>query len=169
MAERWFIRRARVWPRQAKELSRQPTANSGSIRSPRPKIKVQPSHEQAQIGTDRLDAVCAQRAAHGRGFLFLQHGMQKLFGYPSAPPGGKPPLASLYGVAGTVEFFGGILIMLGLLTRPVAFLLSGQMAFAYFTVHVPKGFGRRRTRESRLWYSASSFCCWYLPAATLER
>jgi putative oxidoreductase len=74
------------------------------------------------------------------GFLFLQHGSQKLFGFPSAPPGGQPPLASLYGVAGLFEFIGGILIMIGLLTRPVAFLLSGQMAVAYFTAHAPQGF-----------------------------
>jgi putative oxidoreductase len=74
------------------------------------------------------------------GFLFLQHGTQKLFAYPMAPPGGSPPLASLYGVAGIFEFVGGVLILLGLFTRPVAFLLSGQMAFAYFTVHAPQGF-----------------------------
>jgi putative oxidoreductase len=74
------------------------------------------------------------------GFLFLQHGMQKLFGYPSAPPGGKPSVSSVYGVAGILEFLGGLLIMLGLFTRPVAFLLSGQMAIAYFMVHAPQGF-----------------------------
>jgi len=74
------------------------------------------------------------------GFLFLQHGTQKLFGFPMPPPGGKPPLGSLYGVAGLMEFIGGALIMIGLLTRPVAFLLSGQMAVAYFTVHAPQGF-----------------------------
>ncbi len=92
------------------------------------------------------------------GFLFLQHGMQKLFGYPSAPPGGKPPLASLYGVAGILEFFGGILIMLGLLTRPVAFLLSGQMAFAYFTVHAPEGFWPAKNEGE----SAVVFCFIFL-------
>jgi putative oxidoreductase len=74
------------------------------------------------------------------GFLFLQHGTQKLFAYPKAPPGGRPPVASLYGVAGILEFVGGVLILLGLFTRPVAFILSGQMAFAYLTVHAPKGF-----------------------------
>ena len=74
------------------------------------------------------------------GFLFLQHGTQKLFAFPMPPSGGKPPLASLYGVAGLFEFAGGTLIMIGLLTRPVAFLLSGQMAVAYFTVHAPQGF-----------------------------
>jgi putative oxidoreductase len=74
------------------------------------------------------------------GFLFLQHGTQKLFGYPKPPPGGRPPLASLYGVAGLLELAGGILILIGFLTRPVAFLLSGEMAVAYFTVHAPQGF-----------------------------
>ena len=74
------------------------------------------------------------------GFLFLQHGAQKLFAFPKAPPGGKPPVASLYGVAGILEFVGGTLIMIGLLTRPVAFILSGQMATAYFMVHAPQGF-----------------------------
>jgi putative oxidoreductase len=74
------------------------------------------------------------------GFLFLQHGMQKLFGYPAPPPGGKPPVASLYGVAGLIEFFGAILIIAGLFTRPVAFILSGLMAVAYFTSHAPQGF-----------------------------
>jgi putative oxidoreductase len=92
------------------------------------------------------------------GFLFLQHGMQKLFGYPSAPPGGKPPLASLYGVAGILEFFGGILIMLGMLTRPVAFLLSGQMAFAYFTVHAPEAFWPAKNQGE----SAVVFCFIFL-------
>ena len=74
------------------------------------------------------------------GFLFLQHGSQKLFGYPMPPPGGKPPVASLYGLAGLFEFIGGILIMIGLLTRPIAFLLSGEMAVAYFMMHAPQGF-----------------------------
>jgi len=58
------------------------------------------------------------------GFMFLQHGTQKLFGYPLRPPGGKPALGSLFGVAGLLEFIGGILIMIGLFTRPVAFILE---------------------------------------------
>ncbi|MEP6569920.1 MAG: DoxX family protein [Acidobacteriota bacterium] len=73
-------------------------------------------------------------------FLFTFHGSQKLFAYPSAPPGGRPALASLYGVAGILEFLGGLLLLLGLFTRPVAFFLSGLMAVAYFTTHAPKGF-----------------------------
>jgi putative oxidoreductase len=72
-------------------------------------------------------------------FLFMQHGGQKLFGFP-APSQAAHPLLSLMGVAGVLEFFGGLLLLLGLFSRPVAFLLSGQMAVAYFMVHAPQGF-----------------------------
>ena len=68
------------------------------------------------------------------GFLFMQHGAEKLFG---ALGGGTPvALLSLMGVAGVLEFFGGLLVLVGLFTRPVAFILSGEMAFAYFMVHI---------------------------------
>ncbi|AYD01342.1 DoxX family protein [Neorhizobium sp. NCHU2750] len=72
------------------------------------------------------------------GLLFLEHGMMKLFAFP-APQGGDhlPPLLL---VAAILEFVGGILITIGFLTRPVAFILSGQMAVAYFMAHFPKGF-----------------------------
>lgn len=73
------------------------------------------------------------------GLMFWQHGAQKLFGMM----GGNQVeswLAFPLGVAGVLEFFGGILIMFGLFTRPVAFLLSGQMAYAYFTAHAPQTF-----------------------------
>jgi putative oxidoreductase len=72
--------------------------------------------------------------------LFMQHGLQKLFGIPVAPPNGTPPLMSLLGLAGVLEFFGGFLICIGLFTRPTAFILSGQMAIAYFMAHAPNGF-----------------------------
>ncbi|AOW15337.1 DoxX family protein [Hydrogenophaga crassostreae] len=72
--------------------------------------------------------------------LFMQHGAQKLFHYP---PGGHHQgpldLFSLIGVAGVLEFFGGLLLVVGLYTRSVAFVLSGQMAVAYFAFHVPGG------------------------------
>jgi putative oxidoreductase len=76
------------------------------------------------------------------GFLFLQHGGQKLFGWLGgfgASPGATVPVASILGLAGVLEFAGGIAIVLGLLTRPVAFLLSGEMAWAYLTAHQPHG------------------------------
>lgn len=74
------------------------------------------------------------------GFLFMTHGAQKLFGFPAPMPGGGAPLMSIVGVAGILEFFGGLLILLGLLTRPVAFILAGMMAVAYFMAHAPGGF-----------------------------
>ena len=69
--------------------------------------------------------------------LFIQHGLQKVFAYPTPPEGapGRPPLASLFGVAGLLELVGGVFLLVGLFTRPVAFLLSGEMAVAYFMVH----------------------------------
>ncbi|MDE2805700.1 MAG: DoxX family protein [Gemmatimonadota bacterium] len=72
------------------------------------------------------------------GFLYAQHGAQKLFGVLDREP--VESLMSLMGAAGVIEFFGGLLLMLGLFTRPVAFICSGQMAVAYFMVHVPQGF-----------------------------
>jgi putative oxidoreductase len=73
-------------------------------------------------------------------FLFIQHGAQKLFGFLATEPGAAVPLLSLRGLAGVLEFFGGFLLLLGLFTRPVAFILAGQMAVAYFMAHAPKGF-----------------------------
>jgi putative oxidoreductase len=75
-------------------------------------------------------------------FLFMQFGTAKLFAFPGAvmPGGGTAPLASLAGIAGALEAFGGALLLVGLFTRPVAFLLSGEMAVAYFIGHAPQGF-----------------------------
>ena len=77
------------------------------------------------------------------GLLFMQHGAQKMFGLLGGfrgEPGATAPLLSQNGVAGVLEVFGGLLIVLGLFTRPVAFLLSGMMAVAYFQMHAPGGF-----------------------------
>jgi putative oxidoreductase len=77
------------------------------------------------------------------GALFMQHGLQKLFGLlvdPSRPWNGAPPTFSQMWFAGVLELFGGALIVLGLLTRPVAFLLAGEMAVAYFQAHAPRSF-----------------------------
>ena len=72
--------------------------------------------------------------------LFMQHGAQKLFDMPSSSQGGTVELLSMIGIAGILEFFGGLLVLLGLCTRPVAFILSGEMAVAYFMVHSPQSF-----------------------------
>ncbi len=74
------------------------------------------------------------------GFLFLQHGSSKLLGVPYNAMFDGLQLMSLMGVAGILELVGGTLILLGLFTRPVAFILSGQMAVAYFMAHAPGGF-----------------------------
>jgi putative oxidoreductase len=74
------------------------------------------------------------------GFLFFQSGGLILFGwYGGMPGGGSPPLMSQTGIGGVLEFFGGIAILLGLFTRPVAFILSGMMAVAYWQFHAPQG------------------------------
>jgi len=75
-------------------------------------------------------------------FTFMQFGMAKLFAFPGAimPGGGTVPVASLLGLAGSLEAFGGALLLLGLFTRPVAFLLAGEMAVAYFIGHGSHGF-----------------------------
>ncbi len=72
-------------------------------------------------------------------FLFMLHGTQKMFGFP-APPHQAFELFTLLGMAGVLEVFGGFLLLIGLFTRPTAFLLSGQMAFAYFIAHAPQSF-----------------------------
>jgi putative oxidoreductase len=74
------------------------------------------------------------------GFTFSQHGWQKWFGMFGGLGGFKPPLTSMLGAAGLIETIGGALIILGLFTRPVAFLLSGEMAIGYFRTHAPRGF-----------------------------
>jgi len=74
-------------------------------------------------------------------FLFMQVGTAKLFAFPAAvmPGGGTAPPGTLPWVAGVLETFGGALLLVGLFTRPVAFILSGEMAFAYFIGHAPRG------------------------------
>lgn len=72
-------------------------------------------------------------------FLFIQVGGMKLFGWLGGSPGGPVPLMSQMGLAGVLEVFGGALIFVGLFTRPVAFVLSGEMAVAYFQGHQPRG------------------------------
>ena len=72
--------------------------------------------------------------------LFIEHGTQKLFGFPMPIGGEGPPLVSLLGLSAVIELFGGLSILVGLFTRPVAFVLAGEMAVAYFIGHAPKSF-----------------------------
>ncbi len=72
-------------------------------------------------------------------FLFLQHGTAKLLHFPHVAMFDALPPLSFYGFAGMLELVGGVLLLIGLFTRPVAFILSGQMAVAYFMGHAPQG------------------------------
>lgn len=75
-------------------------------------------------------------------FLFMQYGTAKLFAFPGAlmPGGGTVEVVSLLGLAAILETFGGALLLVGVFTRPIAFLLAGEMAVAYFKGHAPHGF-----------------------------
>ena len=73
-------------------------------------------------------------------FIYVAHGTQKLFGVPGHPLHAPVFALTLFGAAGVIETIGGTCMLLGLFTRPVAFVLSGQMAVAYFTQHAPHGF-----------------------------
>jgi len=75
-------------------------------------------------------------------FMFMLAGTSKLFAFPAGmPPDGRTAqLLSQIGIGGVLEAFGGALLLLGLFTRPVAFLLAGEMAVAYFQFHFPNGF-----------------------------
>ena len=73
--------------------------------------------------------------------LFFEHGTQKLFGFPPRAEGASgPEIVSLLGAAGIMEIIGGGLLILGLFTRPVALLVAGEMAIAYWMAHAPKSF-----------------------------
>jgi putative oxidoreductase len=71
--------------------------------------------------------------------LYLQHGLSKYFGFPASPPANFH-MFSLIGLAGAIEIVGSVLLLLGLFTRPAAFIMSGEMAVAYFMNRPPRGF-----------------------------
>jgi len=75
-------------------------------------------------------------------FMFILSGTMKLFAFPAGvpPDGGTVPVISQAGIGAILEVFGGALLLVGLFTRPVAFLLAGEMAVAYFQFHFPQGF-----------------------------
>lgn len=89
--------------------------------------------------TDRLVPPALSVLRIVSAYLLIQHGSAKLFGVPHVAFFDNLQLFSLVGIAGVLEFFGGLLLLVGLFTRPVAFVLSGLLAFAYFLGHAPKG------------------------------
>ena len=112
-------------------------------------------------------------------FLFFQVGSAKWFAYPAAimPGGGTAPVGSLVWFAGVIEVVGGTLFLLGLFTRPVAFILSGEMAFAYFIGHAGNGFWPVLNQGAPavfycftyLYYSAAGAGPWSLDAVLAQR
>jgi putative oxidoreductase len=74
------------------------------------------------------------------GLMIIEHGMAKYVGFPVVPALAKVQLLSLPGIGGVIELVGGALLILGLFTQPVAFILSGEMAVAYFVAHAPRNF-----------------------------
>ena len=113
--------------------------------SPPPITEPEPRHTQHaspgilarwQSWAPRIRSLLRIVAAFG----FMLHGTAKLFAFPVGRNGGTVDLMSQAGLAGFLEVFGGLFLLFGLFTRPVAFLLSGQMAVAYFQAHAPQGF-----------------------------
>lgn len=100
-----------------------------------------PHRDTAGLSISRLRVLGHTILRVGAGLLFMQHGAQKLFGVLGGfgSPGATAPMGTLFGLAGILEFFGGALLVLGLLTRPVAVLLAGEMLYAFVTVHAPQG------------------------------
>jgi len=94
--------------------------------------------------TDTLDRNWAPRVLSilriAAALFFLQHGFAKLLGFPHVAYFDGLQLFSLIGLAGVLEIVGGLLLLVGLFTRPVAFILSGEMAVAYFSAHAPASF-----------------------------
>ena len=72
--------------------------------------------------------------------VFMEHGCGKLFGFPAWPAGGRPAVFEAEWFAGIIEGLGGLLLALGVFIRPVAFVMSGEMAIGYWTFHAPKSF-----------------------------
>jgi putative oxidoreductase len=111
------------------------------------------------------------------GFMFFLSGTTKLFSWPAAGPGSNAPLFSQIGLAGVLETVGGFLLMVGLFTRPVAFIVSGEMAVAYFQAHLPRGFwptmngGQNAALYCFIWlyFSAAGAGPWSLDAKLRRR
>ena len=117
--------------------------------------------------------LCAVRVVAG--LLFMQHGLEKLFGFAGARP--EPTLWGIRGVGGILEAVGGPMLALGLFTRPVAFILSGEMAVAYFRSWAPRGFfpiangGEEATLNAYifLWLAAAGAGAWSLDGLIQRR
>lgn len=157
---------------EEKERTRQQGMDRGAAKRPDQRTTPEPTTAEDQAGkTQAADRTIHERTVHepaspaapqpvrttrmdtfgptalailriGAGLLFMQHGVQKLFGWLGGfggEPGATAELFSLMGLAGVLETFGGLLIVLGLLTRPVAVILAIEMVVAFFMAHFPQG------------------------------
>src|SRR5437868_4146881 len=113
-------------------MTKPPPNSPGRVRSPSSRKILGPEH----AWTPRVLSVLRISTA----FLFMAHGSAKILHLPYLPQYNDLPVFSLTGIAGLLELVGGFLVLIGLFTRPVAFILSGEMAFAYFMSHAPKSF-----------------------------
>ena len=131
------------------------------------------------MNLDRLSTWAPQALALLRivaGLLFLEHGTAKLSGFPSSPNPG-PTFMTLLWFQGVIELIGGPLLTLGLLARPVAFVLAGDMAVAYFMAHFPKSvFPIQNGGDAAILYCFTFFYlffagpgCWSLDAKSMTR
>ena len=105
-------------------------------------ISASPAARPATLSRAQLHVAAVTVLRIGAGLLFMEHGLQKLFGLLGgfmSTPGATAPLVSQMGLAGILEFAGGALLVLGLLTRPAALVLLGEMLYAFITVHAPQG------------------------------
>jgi putative oxidoreductase len=105
-------------------------------------ISASPTARAAAPSRAQLHTTAVTVLRVGAGALFMQHGLQKLFGLLGGfmgTPGATAPIVSQMGLAGVLEFAGGALLVLGLLTRPAALVLLGEMLYAFITVHAPQG------------------------------
>jgi putative oxidoreductase len=93
-------------------------------------------HTLSNVWAPRLLAALRIMSA----LLFLEHGLVKVLGFPAGAGPGPQTLLSFFGIAGLLETVGGVLLLIGLFTRPVAFLMAGEMAVGYFVVHAPQNF-----------------------------
>jgi putative oxidoreductase len=99
-------------------------------------------HEHIGVKWGRAAAYCQSALRIVAAFVFMLHGTSKLWAWPASmlPGGGTAKPLTLPWEGGLIEVFGGGLVLLGVFTRPIAFVLSGEMAFAYFNFHRPRGF-----------------------------